>query len=158
MLVAGSGRIEDPVEIDAWRKIIEGKKINIFFFGSRNWTEWNNERFWGSAGHDLRRDVETKCREWTRDIVRNISPSKILCEGFAAFDRLCEMFDAIAGEEHAFVRAGRRNQRLFSRNNLKIGGAVVPILGILHPTGGRGRTREETIALGKEIISFCKSD
>ena len=157
MVVAGSCDIEEQTEIHAWREIIEGTKVNIFFFGSRNWTEWNKESFWGSAGHDLRREVESKCKKWTGDIIRNISPSKILCEGFAAFDRLCEMFDAVAGEGDALTRPGRGNQRLFSRNCLKVGGSVVPISGILHPTGGRGRTKEETVALGQEIVSFCRS-
>ena len=157
MLVAGSGEIVEPAEIHAWQEIMGGTKINVFFFGSKNWTEWSNEEFWGSGGLELRREVELKCKKWTREIIRSILPNRILCEGFAVFDQLCEMFRPIPGDEEVVRRPGRGNQRLFVHKSLLVNGATVPILGILHPTGGRGRSRAETVALGREIITFCDS-
>lgn len=155
MLADGSIDHADPSEIDAWQEIIKGTKINIFFFGSRNWTEWNNKSFWGSGGHALRRKVEIKCKEWTRHAIAMIAPSRILCEGFAAFDQLCEMFELIPGKERIVTRPGRGNQRLFAKTLIRIDGVSTPILGILHPTGGRGRSKEESVALGRAIIEFC---
>ncbi len=155
MLVAGAVDNVDPSEIDVWQEIIRGTKINIFFFGSRNWTEWNNESFWGSGGHALRRKVELKCKEWTQYAIAMIAPSRMLCEGFAAFNQLSEMFELIPAEEKVVTRPDRGNQRLFAKTLIRVNGVSTPILGILHPTGGRGRSKEESVALGRAIIEFC---
>lgn len=155
MLVARSNDSADQLGIDAWQEIIRGTKINVFFFGSRNWTEWNKESFWGSGGHELRRQVEVKCKEWTQHAITLITPSRILCEGLAVFDQLCEIFDRIPGEEKAVTRPGCGNQRLYVKTQIRVDGVSTPILGILHPTGGRGRSKDETVTLGEEIIEFC---
>lgn len=154
ILLAGSSSDARAGSLQAWQDILRGTKINLFFFGSRNWTEWCKEDFWGIGGRDLRLQVEERCVEWVVEIIHALTPNRIICEGFAVYDRLKHTVGTIGPDEVSATRPGRGNQRLYTRGNLRIGDGSIPVLSILHPTGGRGRTADETTLLGKEIISF----
>jgi len=144
-----------PVDT-AWTTLLSGTKINLIFFGSANISEWQQKKFWGSSGGSLRKKVEGQCQVWSQAICAWLSPTGILCEGFDTFSRFCNLGYGKVSVERTVNRPGREKHRLFVEGHVEMSGQTVPVLGILHPTGGRGRTKQESSLIGEALVRFCE--
>jgi len=117
-------------------------KINLLFFKSKNIAEWN------SVEEEIRKPLENFCIDKVKEIIEHVKPKKILCEGVGTFDIFINRVlktKAQPGE----IR-NHKNKRLFISAIYN----DVYIIGIPHPTGARGISREDLKIIREKLIEF----
>ena len=114
-------------------KIEETVKFNLIFFRSQKANDIQN------------RDLIQFSEEKVLDILENLQPKIIITEGFKTFDRLLKL---IGAQKLETIRSKAKDRAILviaeTKDKLKV-------LGMIHPTGGRGILEEEFLELGQHL-------
>lgn len=124
-------------------------KSNIIFFRTKNWEEW------GKSTSDLK--LTDFCFKKVKEMISEIKPQNILCEGFSTQQNLFSIFGQSIKYKFSLELRSPEDKCLLYAIDLEISeSSSIPVYAIPHPTGSRGYTNEDFHEVGKWLRILLK--
>lgn len=115
-----------------WWALEDSVKFNLYFFRSKKIKDINNNK-----------EMKKFCEDKVLKILDKIKPKYIVAEAFETYNRLKELLEA---KEEREVKEGGRAILCIAKTN-----GNIPLLGMIHPTGGYGISDDILAKIGLEL-------